>query len=126
MGSILKDRDLLKKGIRSNFEEGNNTLDWDEAWIPILPNFKTNSAKPENFEVFKVVDLISVDDRSWNIHLLHQLFNDEEIDVILKIPIAPQGCLDRLVWHHDRKGVYSVTSEYKVQKSIESSLSEFH
>ena len=45
--------------------------------------------------------------------LIQQIFNEEDVQAILQIPIH-EGAEDFLAWHYDKKGNFSVKSAYQV------------
>lgn len=60
-----------------------------------------------------VSDLIIDEPRRWNIELVNHLFWPADRQVILNIPLGMSNSTDVLMWHYDKKGLYSVKSGYK-------------
>ncbi|CAN6564467.1 unnamed protein product [Malus baccata var. baccata] len=50
----------------------------------------------------------------WRVDLITAGFNREDVAPILSIPLSRTGGLDRLVWHYNVNGEYSVRSGYRV------------
>ncbi|KAL6185127.1 hypothetical protein ACLB2K_041262 [Fragaria x ananassa] len=71
----------------------------------------------EGFEELKVIDLIDPDSSKWMVDLLEELFFDDEVDIIKKIPLSVRNPPDKLVWHFDKHGSYTAKSGYHVAKS---------
>lgn len=46
------------------------------------------------------------------------LFNKEEIDLILKVPLSAMGAKDKLVWKLERDDQYSMSSGYNLAMQI--------
>ncbi|KAL6141365.1 hypothetical protein ACLB2K_059654 [Fragaria x ananassa] len=63
----------------------------------------------EGIEELRVCDLIDPDTGDWNVWLLNELF-------IARIALSNGGGEDRMVWHFDNKGLYSVKSGYHVAR----------
>lgn len=53
-------------------------------------------------------------DQSWNESLIRSLFMPIDVEVILRIPIPNVPRSDQLVWHYDKRGLYTVKSSYHV------------
>ncbi|CAI9782598.1 unnamed protein product [Fraxinus pennsylvanica] len=53
-------------------------------------------------------------ENSWDYNLLADLFNEVDRGQITKIPLTAHGREDRMYWIHDKKGVYTVRSGYKL------------
>ncbi|PRQ57087.1 putative ribonuclease H-like domain, reverse transcriptase zinc-binding domain-containing protein [Rosa chinensis] len=45
---------------------------------------------------------------------MREIFTEGEVEKIACIPLSLHGRVDRLIWHYDRKGLYSVRSGYHV------------
>ncbi|KAM2248693.1 hypothetical protein ACFXTH_003476 [Malus domestica] len=61
-----------------------------------------------------VSSLTDYDSARWNYELIHSLFGPpEDVALTLSIPLSFRFPLDRLIWHLDSKGVFSVKSAYK-------------
>ena len=82
----------------------------------MMPNFKTTSRRPVGIEVYIVKDLLSSNSNEWNYQLLDQLFLNQEKEAIKKILVSMGMRPDKLIWHHDKRGQYSVRSGYKILK----------
>lgn len=64
------------------------------------------------FSKVSVNSIFSPTRNTWNVDILHQLFSNQEVELIKKIPLG-QGLLeDKLVWPHVSSGVYTVKSGY--------------
>lgn len=61
-----------------------------------------------------VADLIVVEMTSWNIILVTDLFLLDEAAMILATSLSCRLPSDKLIWHYDAKGFFSVRSAYKV------------
>uniref|UniRef100_A0A803PY24 Uncharacterized protein n=1 Tax=Cannabis sativa TaxID=3483 RepID=A0A803PY24_CANSA len=59
-----------------------------------------------------------VDTMGWNLPLLHEDFAQIDIDRILTIPLSFYQSNDRLIWHHNTNGLYSVKSGFHLANSI--------
>ncbi|KAL6138049.1 hypothetical protein ACLB2K_063335 [Fragaria x ananassa] len=114
--SILKGRELLKKGLRFQFGNGESISVWDDPWIPLPYSFRLYSLPMEDIEELRVYDLIDPDTGDWNVWLLNELFMGNEVDNIAQIALSNGVGEDRMVWHFDNKGLYSVKSGYHVAR----------
>ncbi|KAG5630761.1 hypothetical protein H5410_002478 [Solanum commersonii] len=55
---------------------------------------------------------------SWKIQERNSLFEAEDVNAILSIPISIAGSNDRLIWHHTKTGNYEVKSGYYIAKDL--------
>ncbi|CAN6691340.1 unnamed protein product [Malus baccata var. baccata] len=55
---------------------------------------------------------------SWKSDLILESFHQDDVGPILSIPLSKTGCRDRMVWHHNANGVYSVRSGYGVAMNL--------
>ncbi|KAL6131080.1 hypothetical protein ACLB2K_069458 [Fragaria x ananassa] len=112
--SILKGRDLLRKGIRFQVGSGQNISVWHDHWLPRPCTFKPYSGMMEGLEDLKVADLIDPDSREWMMDWLKELFMKDDVEMIRRIPLSFRLPEDKLVWHFDTHGSYSVKSGYRI------------
>ncbi|KAL6225315.1 hypothetical protein ACLB2K_004165 [Fragaria x ananassa] len=117
--SMLKGQQLLTKGLRYQVGNGEMISIWNDPWVPLPYNFKPFSDPMQGSEDMRVCDLIDGDIGEWNVEVIEDLFNPMEIDLILKIPLSLYGGEDRMVWHFDKKGCYTVKSGYYVGRLVE-------
>lgn len=50
----------------------------------------------------------------WDIQKLRSLFNPNVVSDILKVPLCYENVEDRRVWGHERNGIFSVRSCYRL------------
>lgn len=110
--SLLEGKDLLHKGIRWNVGNGDSIKFWEDEWVPGLTGAKINSLPPEQCDWIKVADFIDQSNQSWDVEKLRNCVSEEETRAILKIPISISKCPDKLIWHSNSSGKYSVKSGY--------------
>ena len=61
----------------------------------------------------KVVDLIDTVSKKWDVHLLQGLFNPQEVELIMSIPLCRSYVEDKLVWPSTPSGTYTVKPGYR-------------
>ena len=72
--SILKGRDVLKRGARWRIGCGENVSVWNDAWLPSRDRPTVQSPVVEAFQDAKVRDLINPDLQMWETDLIKGLF----------------------------------------------------
>jgi len=65
----------------------------------------------------KVSFLIDADSGSWNEELVRACFNNEDAEIILKIPPSSNQTQDFVSWLHTRSGLYTVKSTYVMART---------
>jgi hypothetical protein len=63
-----------------------------------------------------VSNLIDPDTKQWDRGLIYSTFNHAEAKQILSIPISQRSSEDKLIWHWEKDGDYSVRSAYHLLK----------
>lgn len=63
---------------------------------------------------FKINSLMNMYDKSWNEHLIKQVFSMDIADKILHTPLISQVEDDRLIWKAERSDKYYVCSAYRL------------
>ena len=117
--SILKGRDVLKKGARWRVGCGESIGVWKDAWLPSLEYSRILSNPVTSLEEMRVVDLIDPISKQWEVGLLQGLFSPQEVELIMSIPVCRTYVEDKLIWPYTASGTYSVQSGYKFLASAE-------
>ena len=85
---------------------------WSDPWIP-----RDLSRRPITLRgtvlLRDVSELMDPATGGWDATLVRDIFWEEDAKVILSIPIHA-GRENRMAWHFDKKGIFSVKSAYKV------------
>uniref|UniRef100_A0A803PFL5 RNase H type-1 domain-containing protein n=1 Tax=Cannabis sativa TaxID=3483 RepID=A0A803PFL5_CANSA len=108
-------RKLLLKGLRYKIGNGFHVISGLDPWIPGHDEFKPicYTRDPST-----PVSTYILDTMEWNLPQLHQDFAQIDIDRILTIPLSFYQSTDRLIWHHNTNGFYSVKSSFHLATSI--------
>ncbi|WOG92213.1 hypothetical protein DCAR_0311476 [Daucus carota subsp. sativus] len=107
---LLQGRDILLTGIRWQVGNGRSINFWCDRWIPNNQGFFVRDAKGPFNVNSSVADFIS--SGKWNLSKLKECVSDQSVSEISAIPISRTNANDRLVWHFDYKGNYTVKSGY--------------
>ena len=86
---------------------------WGDDWLPRMSNFKVSTDCPDGFSDVRVSDLFIPGRREWDVELILEMFNAEDANKILLIPLSNQNHADSIIWHMDRKGLYTVKTGYR-------------
>ncbi|CAN1129424.1 Putative ribonuclease H protein At1g65750 [Linum perenne] len=62
----------------------------------------------------KVCDLLIPGLLEWDQEIIESLFEQRDAKEIVSVPLGIGGLADKLIWHYDQKGNYSVRSAYRV------------
>jgi hypothetical protein len=110
--SIVRGMQALKEGLiwRVGNEEKINI--WLNPWIPNKIT-RCPSTPRGQILVNRVCELIDPITGNWDHDLVRNLCWEEDAKIILVIPLK-SNMDDFLVWHYDKKGIFSVKSVYHV------------
>ena len=97
--SILKGKEVIKRGVQWGIGTGDAISIWKDSWLPSLDNPKTLSLVIDQYSDALVKHLILPFNSGWNIELLDQLFTIQEVDMIKRIRLSRNADEDKLVWH---------------------------
>lgn len=87
---------------------------WWDHWIPRPRMFKILMPPHPSMEDLIASELNLQENRAWTFELLKELFDEEEVHIISSIPLSFRWAPDRIMWHYDKKALFSVKSTYKV------------
>lgn len=103
----------MRKGL---FGDGGRVSIYKNGWIPRPSTLKPYSLVSLH-EDAKVKTLIK--NTEWDMDILENNFNLDDISQIVSNPISPIQRYDSLYWYFGMKGLYSVKSGYHVYNSFE-------
>ena len=104
---------MLQLGLIRRIGTGLTTSVWNMDRLPTDGMRRpVPSARPHSPQL--VSELIDSTSAAWNRIKLQEFFTQVDIDVILNIPLCHQSQLDFWAWHHDKTGVFTVRSAYRM------------
>lgn len=110
--SIIRGLQALQKGLVWRVGDGSSIRILDDPWIgygvtrrPITPRGQTLLTNVE--------ELMDPEMGRWDEQTVHDIFWEEDVLHTLATPMNPRH-EDRLAWHFDQKGLFSVKSAYHV------------
>ena len=113
--AILHGRKVLQKGIIKRVGPGDTINIWNDNWIPGIRSMKP-LVHLENSLVQHVDELFLPGTRTWDEDLVRQSFIPSDANEILKIRPGLRMDEDTLAWSHEKFGMYTVRSAYRLLK----------
>ncbi|KAM2202359.1 hypothetical protein ACFX1X_001182 [Malus domestica] len=102
LATVLKEKYYPGK----SFTEAGKSRNTEDPWFPRPSTFKVTPLV--SLQATLVSELIDSGSSSWKSELILSSFHRDDVGPILSIPLSKTGCRDRMVWHHNANGVYSV------------------
>lgn len=85
---------------------------WKDPWLPREWNSQVRSFYKVGLEELKVCDLINEDQLSSNTDMIRGIFTEEEVELILNIPLSIQHKEDKCIWVPTSNGKYTLKFAY--------------
>ena len=86
--SILRGRDIIKRGAIWRIGSGEKINIWQQRWLPRKHPPRQPMCPLESFENYTVDLLIDPNTRTWNEELIDGLFVEEDAELIKKTPLS--------------------------------------
>ncbi|KAK6139898.1 hypothetical protein DH2020_026343 [Rehmannia glutinosa] len=109
---------IMRLGVRFAVGTGETIRIWDNPWLPKYPTFLPDKKENDNIPVVWVSELMIDEGRQWNKELIQSIFSPEDSALILQLPVNKEAGRDKVWWHHDKKGQFSVNSAYKLLQEL--------
>ncbi|XP_019181728.1 PREDICTED: uncharacterized protein LOC109176790 [Ipomoea nil] len=87
--SIMASHDLICTGVRRRIGNGANTMVMGDPWLPGDSSPMVQTIMPPHLSVTTVAGLIDPTTQSWDIPLLHEIFDSTDIDHIVRLLVSP-------------------------------------
>jgi hypothetical protein len=108
---------LLKEGLIWRIGDGSDISDMTDRWILRADLQRPYGLRP-NKSVSKVYEFLLENGGGWKVDKLNEMFFEEDVADILKIPIGRAGTRDYLAWNYTKNGIFSVKSAYHLKQQI--------
>lgn len=119
--SILEAQSLVRRGATKRVGSGQNVSFLQDSWFPYDdPYMRTRS---EGLIRKLVHQLMHVGENSWDLELLHDMFEERDFSLIVSLPLSIDED-DSWYWSLDRLGHYTVKSAYQLTQSIDTSAED--
>ncbi|GAA0167236.1 hypothetical protein LIER_22213 [Lithospermum erythrorhizon] len=110
--SILQSREVLRRGCRWILSDGNTIRMWQDTWVQGDSVEKLISPAPLGFEHARVVVLMDIEGKRWDVDVVRSLLLPCEAELVLKIPFPAFDYPDRAVWRDSPGGKFEVKSAF--------------
>lgn len=117
--SILKGRDIIRRGMRWRIGDGSSVQIYQDRWLPAFDHDIITSTILDITSDATVSILIDHDLCRWREDEVDRLFIQEEASIIKAIPLSFSNKSDMVFWPRSHDGVYSVKSGYKMLMELE-------
>lgn len=105
--------ELLQLGLRWRLRNG-RLISIGDKWLPQPKSFQLSVAHCTLDNTLKVTNVIGWNSRRWKLEMLRGKVCAEDEAPITSITICLFPKADKLVWHYNDNGVFSVKSGYHV------------
>lgn len=108
--SLLEAQNLIIQGVSCRVGNGEDIQILNTRWLPLVsyPFIHSNS---ESLINQKVVSLMHIGEKKWDLDVIHDIFEDRDVELILSIELGGNN-KDTWYWRFEKMGHYSVKSAY--------------
>ncbi|CAN1158075.1 Putative ribonuclease H protein At1g65750 [Linum perenne] len=105
---------MVNRGVRWRLGNGSRVSVWDSQWLRDDENLCISTPQDDSLRGLKVSDLLIPGTAEWDVEMIENLFEERDVEEILRVPVGLGGAEDRRIWHYDKLGCYTVKSAYRV------------
>ncbi|XP_042973154.1 uncharacterized protein LOC122304957 [Carya illinoinensis] len=114
--SMFQSIPLVEEGLMWQVGDGTKIRIWKDKWLLRNSSNRIQSPVVVLHEDAVVAELIDVHTRWWNMDLLRTMFQEDDVQEILKLPLCFLPHPDTLMWKGTVNGLFSVRSAYHLHK----------
>ena len=112
---------ILKSGYCWRVGNGSSISVMCDKWIPNYPTNKVLHPIHEPVDEMVVFsELIDLELHVWRGDMIMTLFHRDDAAAITKIPLSRRAVSDSIIWLHNKNGMFSFKSTYKVARRMRS------
>ncbi|KAL0689366.1 hypothetical protein Bca4012_089044 [Brassica carinata] len=111
-------RKLLLLVIRQKIHSGYDVKVWEDPCIPMTHARPANPVAPVMHPNMRVSDLINQESKDWDVGLLENYVNPDDIPLIRSLAICSTHRRDTFCWIYTRNGQYTIKSGYWVAQNL--------
>lgn len=104
--SIWEARKVLMRGLRWRVGDGRTIRVWHDRWLSSNPDMKPSTVGVVVNDMATVSDFMDNGTMTWRRDLLNNVFNEDDVNAILAIPISRLRVPDKLIWHYEKSGFF--------------------
>lgn len=104
---------VLKQGLIRRIGTGMNTHAWNDNWLPREGTLRPITTPVQDAPSL-VGDFIDQSSWCWNLQRLNFFFLPMDVTITRNIPLSTRRQEDFWAWQMDRRGMFTVRSEYKM------------
>ena len=86
--SILKDREVIKRGAVWRIGDGQSVDIWEDSWLPRKHSLRVLSPRPEALIGAKVSSLLDPVQKQWKSEVMENMLLSFEVETIRTIPVS--------------------------------------
>jgi hypothetical protein len=122
--SIWKSRQVLINGCRWRIGDGTTINVMNEPWLTKEDGLWMQAPQEQGVYNMFVNQLMQPNVKVWDSDKIKMLFPLDIANKILVVPLFTDTAEDKLIWHHDLHGNYSVKSAYNMMLNSTVTLAE--
>ena len=104
--------------IRQKIHSGYDVKVWEDLCIPMTHARPANPVAPVMHPNMRVSDLINQESKDWDVGLLENYVNPDDIPLIRSLAISSTHRRDTFCWIYTRNGQYTIKSGYWVAQKL--------
>jgi hypothetical protein len=112
--SLCNSKFILRDGSRWRIGDGKNISLLNENWLSDGSCLTSQQSNTNVVDTLMVSDIMSQEDKCWNVPLITSTFEPYSAAKILNTPLYSSVTEDRRLWRAEQNGEYSVRSAYRL------------
>lgn len=110
---MVETQETIRRHSRWRVEDGNSIRIWGDDWLPDAANTKIVTPLFPFLQDAPVSSLFKENSSSWDEEAIREIFEEQDSNLILSIPLPLVKRPDKLIWNDHSTGSFTVKGCYR-------------
>lgn len=109
----METQDIVRRNNKWKVGDRKSIQIWKDNWLPDKADPRVRSIPFPYLENAIVSSIMNTQGTEWDADIIHDIFMERDVKLILSIPLPILKWDDKLIWANEERGKFTVKSSYR-------------